>query len=46
LFYAEALENYLNAIKLSQKDERYIYLVDRILQKMNLTVKYSDIFGD
>jgi hypothetical protein len=43
-YYSESLENYLKATNLVPDDARYEYLIDRLFEKMNLTIKYSDVF--
>jgi hypothetical protein len=44
LFFSDALENYLKAIELNSNEEKYKFLVDRLFEKMNLSVRYSDVY--
>jgi hypothetical protein len=45
-FYSEALENYLAAIKMNPAEPKYIYLVERIFNKLKINLTYTQAFNN
>lgn len=45
-FYADALENYLAAIKMNPSEPKYIYLVERIFNKLKINLTYTQAFNN
>jgi hypothetical protein len=45
-YFADALENYLAAIKINSSESRYVKLVERLFGKLKINLTYSQVFNN